>query len=503
MAHPAPPDTALDGPEFDLVAPRADCLVESLRAINYELPTAVADLVDNSVAAGARHIWIDFFWDGPGSTITVTDDGRGLSEAALVAAMRLGSMSPLQRREPHDLGRFGLGLKTASFSQCRCLTVLSRTSDGQPVMRRWDLDHVSRRNEWELLRHFSVAHPCFARLRTLEHGTVVAWSNIDRITTGQSRNSDRGQDNFLRQAQGVGKHLAVVFHEIMRGPRGVQLIINDQPLEPWDPFLQDEPATQVLPTTSLTFRNSTITVQPFVLPHHSKISVKRLAAAQGPLGWNAHQGFYVYRARRLLVPGDWLGLGWPKWPKDEHFKLARIRLEIPNELDHDWAIDVTKSRASPPAELRDELTKIAERTRDTAKRVYSFRGAKLTPASDVERIFLWEPVVRHDTVAYRLNREHPLIKQAFVSSSDSGALSALLRLVEETLPAAHITIQNTEKPTSLRGPFEGVSDAQVRDVMEHVLRALCKAGGGRQQAIERLRSLWPFELFPALLETLT
>jgi hypothetical protein len=240
-------------------------------------------------------------------------------------------------------------------------------------------------------------------------------------------------------------------------------------------------------------------VKPFVLPHHSKLSKQRLQAAQGPRGWNAHQGFFVYRAGRLLVPGDWLGLGCAR---EEHHKLARIRLEIPNDLDHEWAIDVTKSRAVPPPALRDELRSIAELTRNAARRVYTFRGAKLTPAADAERRFLWVPIAKHDNVSYRLDREHPLLKQALATTGDRASLATLLRLIEETVPTAHITIQNTQHPTSLRGPFEGATDTDVRDVMMQALRTLTDSGYTRTEALTRLRTLWPFELFPALLEAL-
>ena len=240
-------------------------------------------------------------------------------------------------------------------------------------------------------------------------------------------------------------------------------------------------------------------MRPFVLPHHSKIPAAQFKAAAGPHGWNAHQGFYIYRGGRLLVPGDWLGL----YVKEEHYKLARIRVDIPNEVDQDWAIDVTKSRALPPASMRDELRAISDRTRTSAKRVYTFRGALLSPTSDAARVFLWEHVSKHGVVAHRLNREHPLIKKAIAGAADRPALTAALRLIEETVPTALITIQNTENPTSLRGPFDGVPDAQVREVMVHALRSLLDAGCSRAEAIERLRVLWPFELFPALLETIS
>jgi hypothetical protein len=488
-----------DAAAFDLVGPTADCLVESLRAFSYELPTAIADLVDNSITAGARRIWIDFSWAGAESVITVTDDGAGMPEQGLVSAMRLGSKSPLAVREPRDLGRFGLGLKTASFSQCRCLTVRSRVNGGGEATRRWDLDHVVRCNEWQLLRGSQPsADPHFARLAEMDSGTAVVWQRLDRLVAGQRTDSDRAQQLFLGRASRVCEHLAMVFHGLMKGPGAVRLMVNGRPLEPWDPFLQDDPASQTFPATQLRLRGSLVDVRPFVLPHHSKMPADKFAAAAGPNGWNAHQGFYVYRTGRLLVAGDWLGF----WPKEEHYKLARIKVEFPNDVDHDWSIDVTKSRALPPPSLRDELRVIGERARSLAKRVYTFRGAVLTPRSDQDRVFLWEPAIKHGGTAYRLNREHPLVKQAISLAADRGPLTALLRLIEETIPTALISIQNTESPTSLKGPFEGASEAHVREVMTQALRALTDAGHSRVEAVDRLRTIWPFELFPALLATL-
>ena len=139
--------------EFEELPPDASSLAESLRAFNYTLPTAIADLVDNSITAGARNIWLDFHWEGANSTITVSDDGRGMTEAELVQCMRLGSRNPLQDRDANDLGRFGLGLKTASFSQCRRVTVCSRASKlGNIAARTWDLDHLAQAGSWQLLK---------------------------------------------------------------------------------------------------------------------------------------------------------------------------------------------------------------------------------------------------------------------------------------------------------------------------------------------------------------
>ena len=484
--------------DFDLAPPQAASLVESLRAFGYELPTALADLVDNSISAHARHVWIEFHWDGTASAISVTDDGRGMTADRLVAAMRPGSQNPRDDREAHDLGRFGLGLKTASFSQCRRVTVRTVTRGGEPATRCWDLDHIARVNDWQLLRAADLAaEPYFQRLAELDHSTTVLWQKLDRLTHGLDTNNERHQQHFLRRAEDVRRHLGMVFHQLMTGKSGVEIRLNGRVVEPWDPFLKDEPATQTLAATRLMLRGSVVEVQPFVLPHQSKISKAIHEAGAGPRGWNAHQGFYIYRNRRLLVAGDWLGFGWAK---EEHYKLARIRVEVPNSLDHDWQIDVTKSRATPPASLRAELRRIGERARSDAKRVYSHRGAKLTPRADDARVLLWEPLARHDKTFYRLNRNHPLLKRAISASGDRPALNALLRLIEETVPFPHITISGSEKPGCLPGPFDHAAESQIREVMEQAFLSLVASGYGPREAVNRLRTVWPFELFPALLE---
>src|SRR4051812_18044856 len=153
MMARVPRATSSVGPEaYDLAEPFAPAMIESLRAFGYNLPTAIADLLDNSITAGARNIWLNFFWDGAESYLTICDDGQGMTRKELFDAMRPGSRNPLEVRGQGDLGRFGLGLKTASFSQCRRLTVKSKVEGGRASTRCWDLDYVNQTNEWRLLR---------------------------------------------------------------------------------------------------------------------------------------------------------------------------------------------------------------------------------------------------------------------------------------------------------------------------------------------------------------
>lgn len=444
---------------FDRTPPRASALIESLRAFGYDLPTALADLVDNSIAAGARRIWLRFEWAGDASALSVADDGRGMSSAELVEAMRLGTQGPQAARAPHDLGRFGLGLKTASLSQCRRLTVRTCRAGEPPVTRCWDLDVVASTDDWRLLHAADeAAEPHLARLTAQPQGTIVLWQNLDRLTRGQDTQNDRHQQRFLERIDGVRRHLGLVFHRLMTGPDAVQLFVNDRLVDPWDPFLEHHPATHRLPADPLRLGGVRVPVRAYVLPHVSKLTKAEHEAGGGPRGWLAHQGFYVYRRDRLLVAGDWLGFGWTR---DEHLKLARIAIDLPNTLDHEWQINVTKSRATPPAALRDDLKRIAERTRAEAKNVYTHRGARLTGPVSAGFVHLWAAVAKHDRVSYRINPEHPLVQRAMESTSDQPALRALISLLQETIPLQHISIAAAERPGSQAEPFEGAVETEI------------------------------------------
>lgn len=485
---------------FDRTPPHAASIVESLRAFGYDLPTALADLVDNSIAAGARQVWLRFEWAGADSVIAVTDDGHGMSATELVEAMRFGSHSPLAPRAPSDLGRFGLGLKTASLSQCRRLTVRSRRDGAALETRCWDLDTIAATDDWRLLHSAdSSAEPHFAHLATLPHGTTVLWQQLDRLTRDQQTQSDKHHQRFLARIEGVRRHLGMVFHRLMTGHDAVRIFVNDRPLTPWDPFMESHEATHRLPTDPLRFNGVRVTVQPFVLPHFSRLTKVEHENGAGPHGWLAHQGFYVYRRDRLLVAGDWLGFGWTK---DEHLKLARIAIELPNTLDHEWQINVTKSRATPPLALRDDLKRIAERARAEAKNVYTHRGARLTGPVSAGFVHLWAAVAKHDRVSYRINPEHPLVRRALEASSDQPALRALISLLQETIPLQHISIAAAERPGSQAEPFEGAAETEVTEAMRQLYRLFRAAGHSAEEAKRRLSAHSPFDQFPVQIAAL-
>ena len=470
---------------YDVVSPRADHLMESLRGAGYSLPAAVSDLIDNSITAGAGNIWLQFHWSGANSRVSILDDGRGMSEIELVDAMRIGSRSPREERDADDLGRFGLGLKTASISQARSLTVATRTaSAGSSSIRQWDLDHLASVGEWQLLRPSAEAlGESAAALDELPHGTLVVWGKPDRMVGDVVPDDERARRQFLQALEAVENHIAMVFHRLMTGRGSVTIWLNGRRIVPWDPFLTEEDATQHLGSESLG-RDGEVMVIPYVLPHHSRLTPEQHRLAGGPEGWNAQQGFYVYRNRRLLLPGDWLGLGFQK---EEHYKLVRIQVDLSNSSDDDWDIDVRKSRARPPLRFRDDLLRIARATRRRAVEVYRHRGKTIARSSRSAPTFVWMRRSRGGRICYAVNLEHPLIGSALNAPSvDGGELRQILRLVEEYVPVQQIWVDMAEGDKSQSQPFETAAEGEIVELIRALYRALTGAGVTHDEAMERL-----------------
>ena len=493
---------------FDIVAPRADTLMESLRATGYSLPDAVSDLIDNSIYAEARNIWLNFHWDGGASWVAILDDGCGMSEENLQAAMRVGSQSPIESREPSDLGRFGLGLKTASISQARSLTVATNCADGRGVsIRRWDLDHLIATAEWQLLKlspDQGGIHGLEDLLK-LNHGTLVVWEKLDRLVGEAGADDAPARGEFLGFMRTLEEHLAMVFHRYIAAQRSrISVWLNGRQVERWDPFMTDNDATQNLGTENLGDPGAPITVTSYVLPHHSRLSTDAHRIAGGPLGWNAHQGFYVYRNRRLLVAGDWLGLGYQK---EEHYKLARIQVDLPNSFDQEWDIDVRKSHASPPLPLQDHLRRIARVTRSRAVEVYRHRGKTISRSISGNPTFVWNKRVTGGKVSYAVNRGHPLVRDALESDTiDRQQFRRILLLVEEYIPVQQIWVDMAEGDESQRQPFESVPDQEIQDMIRALYTALTSSGLTHEQAVSRLGTAEiignRFEVLEAVLESL-
>ncbi len=479
--------------EYSRVPPNASASIISYRAFGYDIRTSIADLIDNSISAGAKNIWLEFYWNGKNSTISIKDDGQGMTERMLEEAMRFGSINPLEKRAHDDLGRFGLGLKTASFSQCRKLTVASKYNSKAAVIRSWDMDYIIKWDDWRLLKADErISEDEFCELNKMDCGTIVLWENLDRICGNCDVEDKKAHDLFLDQAEHVKKHIAMIFHRYLERKRLI-IKVNGNPVEPWDPFLRNENATQLLGEESLEIFGDRINVNPYVLPHHSKISKHLYNAAAGPKGWIAQQGFYIYRNERLIIAGSWLGLGIPK---EESYKLARIQVDIPNSMDEEWEIDVKKSVARPPSSLRDDLKRIAKITRERAASIYRHRGKVIARENSSDYIFLWDKKLKHGKIFYSINLQHPLVQDILNNAEDPQRLHAFIRLIEETVPVPLILMTDEEIRDKHAMPFENAPKDDFRIVITEVYKALLRSGLTPPEARNRIAVMEPFINYP-------
>lgn len=475
-------------------APLASSLMESLRNLGYTPETAIADIIDNAIFAKAKNVWVDFCWNGVHSKITFTDDGNGMGEDELVRAMRPGSRSPSDIRDSGDLGRFGLGLKTASFSQCKVFTVISKTRAGELSNWRWDMNYVTDQDGgWNI---FQIADD--EDIRSIEataKGTMVIWQDMDRITgTAEKLISE---DDFLSIADKVKRHAEMVFHRFIESGK-LNIIFNGRPAQAWDPFLRGQNATQPFPEELLA--DETISVKAYILPHRSKLDEEIWVENEKRGGWDALQGFYIYRNERLLLAADWLGFT----RKKSHYKLARIMINLPNHMDQDWQIDIKKSRAKPPLALRQDLKAIARAAMVQAEQVFRHRGKEVQRSLPKDFSFVWIEMVKDNRYFFRINQEHPAIAAQIAKfPGKERELKALLRIIEETVPGPAIIAKESEYPDSMIRPFEKAPSEELVVMMKELYKGWKKQGSTDDQAKKRLLMTDPFSDYPQLIETLT
>jgi hypothetical protein len=472
--------------------PDAPALIESIRAVGYTLEAAIADIIDNSISASASCVNI-FFFPIENPYIAVLDNGCGMIAGELENAMRYGSQNPNEKRDADDLGRFGLGLKTASLSQCRTLSVISKQGNCVEA-RRWDIDHIIKTNDWSLIildtDEEISAIPRIKELKKLNSGTLVVWQNLDRLKIGElefKRSMGKKMDD-------VRSHLSLVFHRYINGEsklKKVQIRINNALVEPADPFLMQR-NTQVMADEVIDIESSKIIIRPHILPHISDLSRDEMDALGGKDRLRKSQGFYVYRNKRLLVWGTWFRM----MRQDELSKLARIQVDIPNELDNLWAIDIKKSAAMLPETVRNNLVSVIERLAKQSKHTWAFRGKKETCDHIVH---IWERFKdKQGGFYYNVNRSHPMIGIfANAASQVKRNLEALLKVIETNIPLNQLYIDlNSEKIV------EKDADVTLQEV-EAILHSLLKqisTNTGKMELLERLAVSDPFTNYPQLID---
>ncbi|MHA3793032.1 ATP-binding protein [Sphingomonas sp. YL-JM2C] len=478
------PEPASPLPRSADATPHAASLIQSLRDIGYSSETALADVIDNSITAGARNIDILSEANEADPALAVLDDGRGMDLDELIEAMRPGSRNPLAERATHDLGRFGLGLKSASFSQCKRLTVVSR-KNGVTVGATWDLDDVALTNRWEIQLHDDVTTVPWAD-RIGEHGTLVLWRSLDRLSGGITQDLRKRAEHINRAVAGAERHIRLVFHRFMTEDRPALAIrLNGRKLAPLDPFGTRFPSHQADRVDQLELKDGTIEFQCFTLPHHKAITREEWEDLGGPEGHLRSQGFYVYRGRRLIIAGSWLGLA----RQTELTKLCRIRVDIPNTMDADWKIDVKKASAQLPPAVRERMRLLVERLALTSRRTYQRRGQRLV---DNEFMPLWQRIQRDGAIIYRPDPAHPVLADfaGRLSADLQADFASLVGLMGSSMPIAALHSDFAGSAEELRA--DDVDEQALRQMAEAMVPRLLDLGTDGERIPEILRQIDPF-----------
>lgn len=419
--------------------PSAYNTISSNRSIGYSMSSAVADIIDNSISAYADSI--DLYapsLDDP--ILYIIDNGTGMNQEELDVAMTFGGIINCQEdRAKTDLGRFGMGLKTASLSQCTKLDVISK-KDGCFVGGCWDLSYIKKHNSWEYL--VITEEECkekikdtFLEKKEIKSGTAVIWSHFDRLKDSAVNKFDE----FSSQMSKTVNKLSLIFHRYLTGEEGITKIrisYNKTQLKPIDPFLSGEVA-EIAKEQTIPLNNDVITVHCHKLPHPDKLTKEQLQKIQLGSSLLETQGFYVYRNKRLIEYGTWFGLA----SKVDRTKLSRIQIDIPNTLDSVWSLDIKKSRAIPPEKIRGDLKAILQANAVKSKRTYTTRAN----AKD-EGTYWVRKITPDNAIEYIINNEQPLIKNFKSKLTPEGAteFNLILRNISKFFPFSKLELDNQD-----------------------------------------------------------
>ncbi len=400
-------------------APSPSVLMKSMRSIGYTFETALADIIDNSISAFAKNIYISVPINDEDLYISILDDGNGMSRDDLFNAMKYGSDREYRLT---DLGRFGLGLKSASLSQCRILTVVSKCS-GTLSGFQWNFDSVIEGKKWDCLELEKTdieTVPDIEKLKAFEMGTLVIWQNFD---IAYKKSNGRIREYLSDEIEEAEKHLRLVFHRYLSNRfRPLDIFINNNPLSPIDPFLENNSKTDAQPPKELSINGEIIKVQPYILPHQSDLKPEDIEKLGGINALRNGQGFYIYRNDRLIIHGTWFRLSASS-VSPELLKYGRIKVDIPNTLDDVWDIDIKKQNATIPKQILNNLKKVVRDVCSNSRNKTTKR-AKLTIEKDDSKIWN-KSLSKNEKEIFYINKESIFVKHFLDEFDDKDKVKIL------------------------------------------------------------------------------
>lgn len=427
--------------------PSPSVLMNSMRSIGYTFKTALADIVDNSISASAKNVYINIPVNDDDLFVTILDDGKGMSRDDLFNAMKYGSD---REYTSADLGRFGLGLKSASLSQCRILTVVSKNGTEISAFQ-WNLDSVIHDKKWDCIELESNELsdvPCFSKLAEMPMGTLVVWQSFD---IAYKKNEGRVREFLSDEMADAEKHLRLVFHRFLSNKfKPFKIFVNNDQLEPLDPFLEDHPKTDSKKASELSYDGEIIRIQPYILPHMNDLSDEDINKLGGIEALRNDQGFYIYRNDRLIIYGKWFRLSSAS-VSAELLKYGRIKVDIPNSLDDIWDIDIKKQNATIPRRVLNNLKKAVS---DVCYRSKEKTTKRVRLSLDRDDTKIWNKALdKNQKERFFINKESDFVKRFLDEFDDSDKRKILnfIDAVSSTLPFEDIysSICNKNNSTSI------------------------------------------------------
>ncbi len=430
--------------KFIDMSPDPQSHVKTLMRIGYTMSSAVADILDNSITAGCKKVGI---YSPPGldkPIISILDDGCGMEASDLIQNMQIGCKDPSIERTSGDLGRFGSGMKTASFSQARRLTVISKKVGTEAIAAIWDIDKIEETNSWclEVLGENEISSINGVLIdSSTTQGTQIIWEKLTCIQRG-SHAMDPDKE-LTAHLSTLGEYLALHFHRFMDGKNKVSFYLNRNKILPINPFMSKSDGYQEGPSEKLRCKGGHIRIQTHVLPHFNKMNKDAMKRLGGANGITQNQGLYIYRERRLINAGGWLGLV----KNSQLGALARVQVDVPSSIDNEWSTDVKKSSLQLPPRVKKELRKFLSDPIKRSRRIHTYRGA-VDRANEFWKVCEDE---NEGTITYQIDASN-INLIAFLKKCEASVSTEVIQYLKELsmrLPINHIYEKMSESPSDI------------------------------------------------------
>lgn len=454
--------------------PKASSLIKSLKSIGYTFNDAISDLIDNSISARATLINIKCGWENSKPCMLMEDNGCGMDLDELIQAMTIGGKSPTDERVKMDLGRFGLGLKTASFSQTDILEVESWNDNGGNYAK-WDLGTVIANNAWDLFLEEGIE-----KTRNSKSGTIVRWQNLDK---GRLTDPDTCSDIFNLYIVNLEEHLSQTFHRYIK--KDLEIVLNGVKLTSKSPFFEEKSAKS--PTERIFEDGSTCTVSAYTLPHRSKCTAQEYKDNQGSSSYLEGQGFYLYRNNRLIVRGSWFGLH----KKKDSTKLCRISIDIDSSCDLSWDLDIKKSSALPPPNTRRRLKALVDRWTANSRDRQLKRKRKL---SQGDKLPFWERNIKAGDIQYLISKDNPFYLEILNNLNDDTKIlfNEYMNSIQRNIPIKDIYHDAKEDTSSIVQPEIEINTLIAQ--AKKTIQKLVEDGMAESEAIFVIENIEHFRL---------